>query len=187
MSRRIFISFYISDKAKEALEIVQNTLKDKNRHIRVNWTNLDGLHITVQFLGEIEDNILDIVREKVRDLAIKYNSISFELDKIDAFPDLQHPKVIIAKVFDHSRISNRLQKELTDALVNKGISVDLKIWKPHITLGRNKMGFKLAGLQDIVLENVSWQVDSIEIMESKLTIEGSSYSIVESYRLTNHG
>jgi 2'-5' RNA ligase len=185
MERRIFLAFSVDENVKNELKKTLQELIHKNRDIRVNWVEPENFHITIQFLGEIDDNELEKVKVEIEQIATKFKTIQFQLDKIDTFPNVKHPKIIVVKAFEHTRMSNRLQKELTDRLVNKGIQVDLKIWKPHITLGRNKLGIKLNGLENISVSTITWNVEHIEIMESLLSKQGAKYNLIEVYPLTH--
>lgn len=185
MKQRIFIAFQVSLEMVGELEKIQEALREKNRHVRINWVKPDGFHITVQFIGDTEEKELQIVKNIFRQVVVKYNPIVFESDCISAFPNDMHPKTIIVKCFEHARASNRLQRELTDALVNKGIAVELKKWIPHITIARNKTDQRVKGFEQIVIKPVTWTIHSIEIMASKLLPDGPEYTVLESCNLSS--
>lgn len=183
MKQRIFIAFSVSPEVINQLGVVQQTLKQLNRDIRVNWVKIDTIHVTVQFLGEIDNIQLEITKKILEVVVQRYSNISFEIDSIDAFPNSTYPKTIIVKLFEHKRISNRLHKELSDELLNKGVPVDLKKWMPHITLGRNKSGQRLRGLNTTDILPLTWSVSTIEIVKSELTSDGPHYTTLNSYKL----
>ena len=89
------------------------------------------------------------------------------------------------KCFEHARVSNRLQRELTNVLVNKGIHVELKKWIPHITIGRNQTGIRVRVFEQIEIRPVTWTVHSVEIVASELLSDGPKYTVLESCKLSH--
>ena len=65
-----------------------------------------------------------------------------------------------------------------------GIEIDKRPWHPHVTIGRAKRYLKNGiNQKGIKILSSTFPVKSIEIMESKLSREGASYSVVRSYKL----
>lgn len=62
-----------------------------------------------------------------------------------------------------------------------------KKFNPHLTLGRNKFGDKIVGLDKINVEKIFWQVESVELIKSDLFPSGPQYTILQSFSLKNHG
>lgn len=185
--QRIFIAFKVTDKPREELRRVQEELKKRNKKTHVTWSRPKGFHVTVQFIGEIEEYEVEEIKNILLDLSHEFHSFKYWLDHLDAFPNKSHPKIITARVEEEGRTSRALQEELVIRLKEKEIIKDVKPWKPHITLGRNRGDARIDGLDTVDLEKITWTVDSIELIRSDLKFDGPKYEILESYQLKNHG
>lgn len=189
---RVFIAFPVSNEAKEDLERIQNELKSLNCENRISWSKPEGMHITLEFLGEITTDFITQISQILGETAKRYKPFKFKLDKIDAFPNKHNPRVIVVKVRDETGESYRLQKELRNKLQALNLKLDDKNWSPHITLGRikNDVGTgpsTSAGRLDlsVIVKNVEWVDDRIELIESELRPEGPRYKILKNFSLQN--
>ena len=157
MRHRIFIAINLPEEIKEELFNYQNRFEDEGGWAR--WTKKDNLHITLEFLGYVDDKDMAKVLEKTQNFALKTTAFSVKLDKIDYFPNTEEPKYIFATGDGY-----------------------------HVTLARIKEWQwrridpeeRPVAEEDISLE---FQVSSIEVMESVLKRSGSEYTILRSYKL----
>jgi len=171
---RLFIAFPISQEVKNELESAFVSLRQTTAD-RLKWTSEDGWHITVAFLGDIdvvETQCIASLREVIETVCKKYRPMNFRLDKIDGFPNIENPNVIVAKAIDESGMASQLQKELVDKLRKIGIEIENRLWKPHITIARNKMGERVTGLDKVKIEPIRWKVNEVILFESELWPSG---------------
>lgn len=150
--KRIFIAINLPERIKEKLSGYRCELPAK-------WTKKENLHITLEFVGYIEDEELLEVLERTKELASRMPVFTLKLDKITYFPNKNKPKYIFATGGKyHVTLARIKQWQLRQ--------MDLEDW-PEIE-------------KDIDLE---FQVNSIEVMESVLKREGPEYTILQSYNL----
>lgn len=185
MKHRVFIAFSVGDEAMSELDRVQDILMNKNKKAHVTWMKPQGFHVTVQFLGEIEDYQIEKVKALVLDIANTHHGFSYWLDHLDAFPTQSQSKIVTMRVVEEKRASVAIHDALVDGLKESGIVKDIQPWKPHITLGRNRGEHKIQGFDTIDFEKKIWKVDTIEIMESDPKADGPKYTVLESYELKN--
>lgn len=178
--KRIFAAINLPKKIKEELA----DFEYKYNEIPARWAKPKNIHITLAFLGYLADNEIYEVCKAVKEIAEKTEPFNIRLEKICYGPkDKMPPRMIWAigeKSAEFSDLKNNLEKALSQFTVEK------KEFTPHITLARIKQWqykqIEPEERQEVGEDiNLSFQANSIEIMESKLKRGGADYSIFESY------
>ncbi|MEZ6136038.1 MAG: RNA 2',3'-cyclic phosphodiesterase [Pirellulaceae bacterium] len=108
----------------------QGTLED------VKWTRADQLHVTLKFLGELDNRDLLRVSEELQRACESIEPFTASLNGLGTFPRNKPAKVIWARVDEGSDILQQLYQHLDQALVEIGVPQDGKAYSPHVTLGR---------------------------------------------------
>ena len=193
MKHRIFIAINLPENIKRKLFDHQEKIDEMFAFADsspVRWTKKENLHITLFFLGYVADQeILDVCRI-VKEAAQKNEPFSLNLNKISYGPPGKKPRMIWV-AGEKSKELGKLQRDLECSLLQRKISVTAKESRPystHITLGRLKQWqFKNIEPEERpeISEDISlnFEVQSIEIMESKLKPAGPDYLILESMEL----
>lgn len=184
MKYRIFIALSVPDQVKREIERAQEELKKKNQHLRVTWSDPKSAHITLVFMGEIGESELEKTKEILKLQTSQQISFKFLLQNMDAFPNIFHAQTVIVKAEDIKQKCAIFQRRLLNALVNAGLPTDLKIWRPHLTLGRKKSREgNIKWLRDVLVQKVGWQVSEVLLMSSELKETGPVYSVLAKYAL----
>jgi len=192
--KRLFTAINLPRDLKDELKNLLNELK--KREPSVKWVKPDGFHLTLHFLGYLDESEEERAKKAMSGFAGKFGELEFELGKISAFPDINRPRVIFLECRQvNGDTSVKLQKELGEALRKNSIIIDGRPWASHITLGRVKDDGRFGRTNPIAcgLKNFSelfgaaskkrFKVNSFELMESKLSQGGAEYKIVKSYAL----
>jgi len=162
MRHRIFIAINLPQEVKKEL----GSFKSKWPELPARWTKKDNLHITLEFLGYVSDEELLKVFQGTGELASKHQSFEIHLNKIIYGPPKKPPRMIWA--------------------IGKRIG-ELNL-VPHITLARIRAwDFRRIEPEERPEVNedidLTFEVDSIEIMESVLGRGGPTYTILKSFPL----
>jgi len=174
---RCFISADIPEEVKGYHASIQAELP----HISgVNFVPKDNLHVTLAFLGELDEGALTIVIAGAEDVVGRTGSFACSLGNLEAVP--QHaPRLIWITVGDNGRL-----KEVHGAL-KQSLGFQDREFNGHITLARIKntgagmaISKKISGIK---IPAMNFQINRIRIMESKLNSEGAVYSVVKSMNL----
>lgn len=189
---RIFVAINLPKEIKKELSGYQK----KWQGIPARWTKEDNMHITLEFLGYLTDEELGTTCSIVKEIAERHNSFTVNLNKILYWPVNKSSfsnqgvgaKMIWAKGENSKELSllkQDLQKSLSGGL---GFNPEKRVFSPHITLARIKeWEWKKIDLEERpeIAEdiNLSFSVESIEVMESNLRSNGAEYSIFESHSL----
>ena len=59
---RAFIAIDIPDDVRVALTEAQARLKRAHVGVKVSWTKIDNIHLTLQFLGYVEEEAIDKIK-----------------------------------------------------------------------------------------------------------------------------
>jgi 2'-5' RNA ligase len=105
---------------------------------RVRWVQMDGLHLTLRFLGPTMPDHVAIVAGAM-DRAARTVAGPFEvrLGGAGGFPDVTHPRALWLGIRDGASQLGLLSTALTEALVSAGWELDARPFRPHLTIARS--------------------------------------------------
>ena len=186
MSHRVFIAINLPEETKKQLSLY----RVKWPELPCRWTKKENIHITLVFLGYVKDEELPEILEAVKTAALKNKPFSINLNKICYGPTDKKPARMVWAEGEKSNKLAKLQTDLENALQGEtsNFKGEGRAFAPHITLGRLKSWeFKTLEPEEKpeISEEISlsFEVNSIEIMESKLKPQGPDYFALESLAL----
>ena len=181
MDKRCFIAINIPDDVKKDIETYIETLKSINdKNIR--FVQLTSLHITLHFLGNLEENKIQEVINLIKDVSSHHNVFQLVTGNISCFPNLARPRIVYIDNMDIRQNALVLQRELGERLDKVNIKTDTRVWTPHITIARIKFATSFH-VPNISLKNSDFSVTSADLMESRLTSLGPIYSCIDRGKL----
>lgn len=174
MQRKIFIGVDLPEQAKKRLAKAMEKWQD----LPVKWSYPENLHLTVLFLGHIEDEMVAAVCEKVKEACRKLPAFDINLEQILLGPEDDKR----AKMFWLTGEPSEKLKSLRED-IEKELDVfqsEKKVFRPHITLGRIRKN-KWEQLAEIprVDEKFSFSlpVESVRVFES-VSVKGKRKFLV---------
>ena len=202
MRHRIFIAINLPEEVKNQLVFFQKKWFD----LPIRWTKKDNLHITLIFIGYVDDAETAKVCKIVKEAASGVPTLFLKLNKICFGPPGDYgpesgkvPRMVWAQGEENKEL-NKLFITLENSLFKsdietRGPSSGLQyrgrasvLFHPHITLGRIKQ-WDWRKIEPEERPNINeeislnFKVSSIEVMESKLKRGGLEYTILESVEL----
>ncbi len=169
---RLFISLDFDAKTKDALSAYADFLK---KHAEAgNIVKTENLHATMVFLGEVEPEKVDSVKEALQALSVP--SLTLTLEEIGTFNPRRPGKTYWVGIREHSLLS-ALHRRLKDELEQRGFALDARLFKPHITLGRKVKLDKT--LHDVLRRKFSpfeTKAVSLSLMLSEFGSNGVQYT-----------
>lgn len=169
---RLFVACSPSKETIRSLSDYQNKLKAK--HIGGNYTSAGNMHITLAFIGEI-DNYADIVKALN---SVKFSSFSLSFGLTGSFGSLWWASPEL-----DDRL-NALARNVREALKNADIPFDTKPFKAHITLLRKpEYSGGLPG--DITLDRTESSIDKFSLYKSERGRFGMIYTPIASFKAEN--
>ncbi len=92
MPVRTFVALELSRPVKEGILDLIETLR--RRGVRASWSGEATLHLTLKFLGDVDEELLPDVIGAVRRASARVPSFAFELGSLGAFPSPRRPRVL---------------------------------------------------------------------------------------------
>lgn len=136
-----------------------------------------NLHFTLQFLGDISQDIAEKVMISLN--SIKFSSFMVNFKGIGVFPKLKFPRIVWVGTDENGGNSLiELAKKVENALIPLGFSVD-KPFKPHITVFRikNKIGDISKELDKFKsIDFGTQEITGFKLKQSVLSSKGPVYS-----------
>jgi 2'-5' RNA ligase len=152
----------------------------------VRWVRADHLHITLRFLGDVEEQQATSLMEGLESLA-EVAPFRFNLAGVGAFPDRKRPRVIWTGIALGKQQVVALAEKVEGIVESCGFPSEPKRFSPHVTLGRiNSPGnFDEFWPQAEGSPFVGKNVDALDVrlIWSTLTPNGPVYRDVESFPL----
>lgn len=172
---RAFISIDIPEFVRKGITKIQECLPA----LRGKLTETENLHLTLKFLGEIDDNNLRGVESALA--KIKSKKFEAEIDSIGIFRQRNRGIVWL-----HVRGASLLQKKI-DKILESSFPGE-KRFMGHLTIARVR-SIKDAGkfrenLQKIKVPLIKFGVGGFNLMQSTLKKSGPAYMILKRYNLS---
>lgn len=175
---RTFICIELPISIRRELEALQNFLKPLSKSVR--WSSADGIHLTLKFLGDVDEAVLDDIHIAVQNASENTAAFRVDLSGTGAFPSFDRPTVYWIGIKEPSGALIALQRNLENELEKLGFPTERRAFSPHLTIGRVKAqsGLKELGkaLQDVKLPSMTFLADNIIVMKSLLQPGGARYT-----------
>lgn len=185
MKKRLFIALNLPDEIKKKISSVILELDKLNRRVAIKWVRPELLHLTLHFLGYLDQAKLEEIESILANLCGHYREAVLSIGNLGAFPNLISPRVIYLEIKQNQGDSLlSLQKEVGEELIKISLEPDQRPWQSHLTLGRVK-GKGKVNLSQIEIPNLTFKINSVELMESRLGRSWPEYFVVKSFPFLN--
>lgn len=180
MNQRLFVAINLDNPTKLALAKIIGQLPNSPA---INKTRVDNLHLTLQFLGDTQENLIPEIQAILDTVAATYQPLQLSFDQIGAFPNWPMPHTIWIGV-DADNLF-KLQTELAQRLIELVPTLELKPFTPHLTLARLKSPLanidQIKSLANPYIPTVF--ITHIDLMASDLTPQGPIYTVISQHNL----
>jgi 2'-5' RNA ligase len=142
----------------------------------VKWVYSHNIHLTLKFLGEIQESSAESVISVCKDMCCLHESFSLFFKGTGIFPNLRRPRVLWVGVKGEIELLAKLQHTLDIALEKKGFSRESRTFIPHLTVGRIRSFHNLSRLLRVFLKDEvlvePFMVKEVVVYKSQLTPDG---------------
>ena len=169
---RAFVAIEVSNK--DVLNSIHKIQTELN--IKAKPVELHNMHFTVQFLGEISEEMVRKISDALN--SIKFSAFSISFTSIGVFPNPNSPRVIWIGANDGVNELEKLVEMIRLKLSQIGFSPDKK-FKPHVTIFRvkNKIEDLSSKLEKFSSCSFGKQlVSEIKLKKSVLSYQGPIYT-----------
>jgi 2'-5' RNA ligase len=188
---RTFIALEMNDILQRYLSGVIQQVASALPDLR--WVNPQGIHLTLAFLGEIDQPQLIAATAAVQATAQQSAAFSYRLTRLNIFGTPRQPNVLWMGIEETSGALKRLHSTLQQQLEQRGFSTDRRPFSPHLTLARGKASLSpegqayihelLTGKQEQFLSPKTYPAAHLYIMKSELTPAGAKYTCLDTYAM----
>lgn len=147
------------------------------------WCGEDQIHITLKFLGDVDEAQLTQVCDIVSQTAAELTPFELRVAGLGCFPPRGSPRVMWLGVDDPGGHCAKWVAAADGRLAELGFEPQRRAFTPHITLGRtrNRAGGTLVAIAVETLDGpppMTFRVQSVTLFESELTPRGARYARV---------
>jgi 2'-5' RNA ligase len=140
---RLFVAFDIDEAIRERIARFVGELRTVAPNLR--WVSLEGLHITLKFIGEQPESKLSAIEAALAKVSAPRMRISFR--GCGFFPAPKSARVFWIGVEAGAELP-QLAKQIEETLIPIGIEKEKRAFSPHLTVARAKGGSAAPGRQE---------------------------------------
>ncbi len=197
---RAFVAIALPENVQRALATLQQRLARQLRERKLDdalrWTPVANLHLTLRFLGEIDEARKEQLAARLAAVAARHHVFDVRVGELGCFPNCRRPSVVWCGLQGSASILGALQGEVEAAAQAVGLPAEEKRFTPHLTIARaqRQRSSELAAAGQVIQhaaataipagqDAMGFTVGEILLMQSELTRAGSLYTPLGVYPL----
>jgi len=179
---RLFLAVDLDAVVRRQIVVLQRTLADIAADVK--WVEPDHLHVTVLFLGEVDDRDLAHLCRIVAKVAAATPSFPLSPAGLGAYPTLRRPKTLWTGLSEGAAELVALQAALVPPILDLGaFRQEERAYTPHLTLGRVNGEDAEAALAKELPKYADWKagrtgVRDVTIYASEQRKTGPAYTVI---------
>jgi 2'-5' RNA ligase len=176
---RLFLAIDLPAAARDAVALATASSRAEFAAL-VRWVEPERLHLTVKFLGEQPESLVERLQDAMRARVSASATLDLRIVGTGAFPSVRQPRVLWCGVAANPGLE-RLYQEVEQAAADVGVPGETRKFHPHLTLGRVRAPLaaddagRLASMLRAVDVNEHFTVETIDLMRSELSAQGARY------------
>jgi 2'-5' RNA ligase len=184
---RTFIAVDLTKPIRDRTVALQNTLAKTGADVK--WVEQENLHVTLLFLGEVDDRAVVDVCRAVGETCARQASFRMSVEGLSCFGNPRRPRTLWVGVGAGQQELLAVHDALEQSLLELGCyRREERKYTPHITLGRAKSDRPNEDLAAALKKHAGWQcgdtlVREVLVMGSKLTPTGPEYTVLSRAKL----
>jgi 2'-5' RNA ligase len=140
----------------------------------------ENIHITVKFLGDTDENYIDVIEQSIKESVLSIKPFPITLEGTGVFPNHNYIKVIWIGIIDNGNIET-IARAIDEKLKPLGFKKENRRFSPHLTVGRVKTARNKDQLLKVIgnynaVEFTIQNIQSITLKKSELTPNGPIYT-----------
>jgi 2'-5' RNA ligase len=189
----LFLAVDVDASAREALKdacaAVRRAATDAtaSHHVSIGWANPAGMHLTLHFLGEVQDHDVPALTSALS-APLAHPPFEIALGGVGVFPPSGPVRVVWLGCRRGEDGLASLHRLVGERLVALGYTLESRPFSPHLTLARVKEKvppeFRARVVAAAAPDVGPWTVTAVTLFQSHLGPGGASYSVVCRSELT---
>ncbi len=133
--KRLFVAIEIIPQPALVEKI--NTIRKSSTVLdKINWIDIENMHITLKFLGESHENLIGNIEEIIKKATQSTPAFQLQLNRIGAFGSRYQPRILWMGSYNQVTEIQTLHKKLEKDLHPLGFKPTYGNFVPHLTLAR---------------------------------------------------
>ncbi len=183
---RTFIGVALDKAIRDRTVALQETLGRTGTEVK--WVEPENLHVTMLFLGEVDEREIPKVCGIVAEISDQHSAFLMSVESAGCFPNPRRPRILWVGVAEGSQPLCAIHDALEIPLQELGYRREERKYTPHITLGRVKSDRSAEQLAAALAKQVGWKggeilVRELHVMSSQLTPQGPVYTVLSRAKL----
>jgi len=185
---RAFIAVDVSDDVRARVAEAQARLKRAPVRVKISWTKPENWHLTLQFLGYVDEEVTSVISNSLDILAKSHSSFDLAICGAGAFPNEHRPRVLWAGCDDREGKLQTLAAWVRAAMKGLGFEPEEREFAAHLTLARMRFPRPDDALTRALdsIRNAAFgtmRVEAVHLFESQLHPQGPVYRKLSSHAL----
>jgi 2'-5' RNA ligase len=187
MAIRSFLAFELPVDIKRIITVVSDD--GRQLPLNVRWVNVGNIHLTVVFMGDVQEEQIKPIQDIVKDVCQGYGPFGISIKGIGLFGSRRNPRVLWIGLDGAIDRMACFKDDLQKGLRPFGIKDEKRRFKPHLTLGRFRKGARTGThLDDLLskyhnLTSPECIIKKFALFKSDLRPEGAVYSKLNGWPL----
>jgi 2'-5' RNA ligase len=184
---RTFIAVDLGQAIRDRAVALQETLARAGTEVK--WVEPENLHVTLLFLGEVNEREVPSVCGAVAECGASQPAFPMTIERAGCFPNARRPRILWIGVGQGTQELCALHDALEPPLLALGCyRREERPYTPHITLGRVKSDRPTDKLAVALNKHAGWKggetlVREVLVMSSELTPKGPVYTVLSRAKL----
>jgi 2'-5' RNA ligase len=184
---RTFIAVDLDKASRDRTVALQESLGRASEHVK--WVEPENLHVTLLFLGEVEDRDVPAVCAAVAECTARQPPFPMTVERAGCFGNPRRPRTLWVGVGEGTQELVALHDALEPPLLDLGCyRREERQYTPHITLGRVRSERPNDALAQALARQKDWQggrllVRELLVLSSELTRDGPVYTVLSRAKL----
>jgi len=133
---RTFIAIELDQDLKARLKATQDRLLGQLPPRSVRWVQMDGIHLTLKFLGDTPVESVEKVQAALAKAAAEAAPFPFTVANLGCFPNTRRPRVVWVGIEEPAGALLRLRNAVEAHVAPLGFPTEGRSFQPHLTLAR---------------------------------------------------
>jgi 2'-5' RNA ligase len=179
---RTFIAVGLDRPVRDRVVLLQEALAASDAEVK--WVEPENLHVTLLFLGEVDERDLVSVCRVVTECSGRLTPFTMSVERPGCFPNRRRPRTLWVGIGTGTQELVALHDALEPPLLDLGCyRREERQYTPHLTLGRMKADQPGDALGRALEKHAGWQcgeqpVREVLVMSSELTPKGPVYTVM---------
>ena len=184
---RAFIAVAVSDEIRSVVETIESELKRIGADVK--WVRPGNVHLTLKFLGNVRPDDVERLKAALGEALEGARAFEVKVAGLGTFPRGRgKPRVVWMGLEEGVDDLKSLAGRVDDASASVGFERESRSFAGHLTIGRSRRGggrlVELAeGVQELRFNPLQLKVDRVNLVRSRLSPEGPTYTVLESFAL----